>query len=201
MARFRTTGRMVLIVLAIVAIRPRPAKAQAPVIEQSGMLPSGVGATPGGIQSLLGPMPGGGANLGMQPGRDEMLFGGRAGPSVPRVPTSITMPGGTYQGPQRTLGIAAPQPLPAPLPPFHGTLEVGTGQEDQGPPNGLTLDQAIDVYVHQNLTLRALSLELPQARADVLTASLRANPILYADSQLIPYGSFNRAAARRPHPV
>ena len=26
-------------------------------------------------------------------------------------------------------------------------------------------------------------------RADVLTASLRANPIFYADSQLVPYGS------------
>src|SRR5262249_27895613 len=110
----------------------------------------------------------------------------------PRVPTSITMPGGTYQGPQRNLGIAAPEPLPTPQPPFHGTLEVGTGPEDQGPPDGLTLDQAIEMYVHQNLNLRALDLELPQALTDVLTASLRANPILYADSQLVPYGSFNR---------
>ncbi len=42
------------------------------------------------------------------------------------------------------------------------------------------------------MNLRALALELPQARADVLTAGLRANPILYADSQLVPYGSFNR---------
>ena len=38
-------------------------------------------------------------------------------------------------------------------------------------------------------------MEIPQARADILTASLRANPILYADSQLIPYGSFSD---RRP---
>ena len=116
---------------------------------------------------------------------------GRAGPSVPRVPTSITMPGGTYQGPQRNLGIAAPQPLPVPQPPFYGTLEVANGPEDQGPPDGLTLDQAIEIYVHQNLDLRAQCLEMPQASADVLTASLRANPILYADSQLVPYGSFN----------
>lgn len=36
-------------------------------------------------------------------------------------------------------------------------------------------------------------LEIPQARADVLTAGLRANPILYVDSQLIPYGSFSPA--------
>jgi cobalt-zinc-cadmium efflux system outer membrane protein len=194
MARSRTKGVVVMAAVAsMIATGPsRQARAQAPTIEETGLLTPGGMSMPGGIQSLLGPMPGGGANLGTQPGRDEMLFGGRAGPSVPRVPTSITMPGGTYQGPQRPLGIAAPEPLPVPQPPFHGTLEVGTGPEDQGPPDGLTLDQAIEIFVHQNLNLRALALELPQARADVLTASLRANPILYDDAQLVPYGSFNR---------
>src|SRR5438874_172455 len=29
------------------------------------------------------------------------------------------------------------------------------------------------------------------AEADILTASLRANPLFYADSQLIPYGSYS----------
>ena len=43
--------------------------------------------------------------------------------------------------------------------------------------------------------LRAKQLEIPQARADVLTASLRANPLFYADSQLVPYGS---DSVRRP---
>jgi cobalt-zinc-cadmium efflux system outer membrane protein len=59
----------------------------------------------------------------------------------------------------------------------------------------LTLDQAIDVLVRDNLDLRSKFMEIPQARADVLTASLRANPILYADSQLVPYGGFSD---RRP---
>jgi outer membrane protein, heavy metal efflux system len=181
-----------MIAVAIAADLPREARAQAPTIEESGLLPTGVMSMPGGTQSLLGPMPGAGGNLGMQPGRDEMLLAGRPGPSVPRVPTSITMPGGTYQGPRPTSVIAAPQPLPRPQPPFFGTFEVAEGPEDQGPPNGLTLDQAIEIYVHENLNLRALALELPQAQADVLTASLRANPILYSDAQLVPYGSFNR---------
>src|SRR5205823_3383445 len=66
------------------------------------------------------------------------------------------------------------------------------------PPNGLTLDQAIVHFVHENLNLRALFLELPQARADVLTASLRANPILYADAQLVPYGSFSTSKPSGP---
>ena len=136
-------------------------------------------------------MPGGGGALqGVQPGRDELLFG-RLGPSSPRVPTSITTPGGTYQGPQRNQGIVAPQPLPAPKPPFYGRLEMPSGPQEDGPPQGLTIDQAMDQYVHQNLDLRAQFLEIPQAKADVLTASLRANPILYADTQLIPYGSFS----------
>jgi outer membrane protein, heavy metal efflux system len=181
-----------LTALALQATFERSSRAQAPVIEQSGLLPTGMTREAGGSMSSLGPMPGGGANLGMQPGRDEMLFGGRAGPSVPRVPTSITMPGGTYQGPQRPIGAAAPQPVPVPLPPFYGTLEVDERHEDLGPPDGLTLDQAIEIYIHQNPGLRALALELPQARADIVTAGLRANPILYADSQLVPYGTYNR---------
>ena len=45
--------------------------------------------------------------------------------------------------------------------------------------------------MHENLGIRARSFELPQADADILTASLRANPLLYADSQLIPYGSYS----------
>ena len=61
----------------------------------------------------------------------------------------------------------------------------------RGPPDGLTLDEAIERLVHENLGLRARSFELPQAEADILTASLRANPLLYADSQLIPYGSYS----------
>jgi cobalt-zinc-cadmium efflux system outer membrane protein len=48
------------------------------------------------------------------------------------------------------------------------------------------------------LDLRAKSFEIPQARADVITAGLRANPIFYADSQLIPYGTFSTARPSGP---
>ena len=34
--------------------------------------------------------------------------------------------------------------------------------------------------------------EIPMAEADVLTASLRANPVFYADTQLVPYGRYIR---------
>jgi cobalt-zinc-cadmium efflux system outer membrane protein len=45
--------------------------------------------------------------------------------------------------------------------------------------------------MRQNLTLLALRHEVPLAQADVLTASLRANPIFYADTQLVPYGKYD----------
>ncbi len=199
MTRVRWRLSVSLAGLAMAAATSDQAWAQAPTIEQTGQMQSGIGSTaPGSTQSLLGPMPGGGGALpGVQPGRDELLLS-RAGPSVPRVPTSITMPGGTYQGPPTGRGIAAPQPLPAPRPPFYGRLELPSGPQDDGPPNGLTIDHALDQYIHQNLDLRAQFLEIPQASADVLTASLRANPIFYADSQLIPYGAFSTARPAGP---
>ncbi len=42
-----------------------------------------------------------------------------------------------------------------------------------------------------SLALRAKQLEIPQARADELTASLRVNPFVYADGQLIPYRRYS----------
>jgi cobalt-zinc-cadmium efflux system outer membrane protein len=41
-----------------------------------------------------------------------------------------------------------------------------------------------------NLDMRALRHELTQSDADVLTAGLRTNPLVYMDTQFIPYGSF-----------
>jgi cobalt-zinc-cadmium efflux system outer membrane protein len=192
MAEFRRPALAILAgtLSALVAL-PDCAWAQAPTIEQSGLATtSTITITPGSTQSLLGPMPGAGATMGVQPGRDELLFA-RPGASGARFPASIAMPGGTYQGPPAARAIAAPQPLPAPTPLFYGRLEIPRGREDEGPPDGVTLDQAVERYVHQNLELRAKFYEIPQARADILTASLRANPILYADAQLVPYGSFS----------
>ncbi|MGO9913436.1 MAG: TolC family protein [Isosphaeraceae bacterium] len=175
----------------------RPACAQAPTLEQQGVVAGSAIANsrPGSMDSLLGPMPGSGGGVrGMQPGRDDMLLG-RIGTSMPRVPTAVTTPGGVYQGPPVSRGVTAPQPIPVPRPPFYGTLELPKQEADEGPADGLTLDQAIELLLHRNLDLKAKYMEIPQGRADVLTASLRANPIFYADSQLVPYGS---DSIRRP---
>jgi cobalt-zinc-cadmium efflux system outer membrane protein len=66
---------------------------------------------------------------------------------------------------------------------------------DEGDPNGLTLDAAIDRLVHCNRELRTKFLEIPQAEADVLTAGLRENPLFFYSSDGVPYGSYS---PRRP---
>ena len=70
---------------------------------------------------------------------------------------------------------------------FYGTLEVPT-EDNDGPPNGLTLDHAIDITLDRSLDLRGKYMEIPLARADTLQASLRSNPVFYQDGQLLQYG-------------
>ncbi|SIN68578.1 outer membrane protein, cobalt-zinc-cadmium efflux system [Singulisphaera sp. GP187] len=139
----------------------------------------------------LGPVPGSGGTRGGAPADISTILGGRPGPSVPRVPTSVNRPGpGMGMGP--TPGVTLPAVVPFTEAPLYGPLSVPTEAADDGPANGLTIDMAIERLVGENLDLRAQYHEIPKARADILTASLRANPIFYADSQLIPYGSYTQ---------
>src|SRR6516165_101569 len=144
-------------------LSPSRGLGQAPVIETTQPALVGQAATPGSSDSRLGPMPGAGAMLlGNQPGRGDLLLG-RLGPSMPRVPTAITTP--DNQGlALRQRGIAAPQPLPAPRAPLYGSLDLPAKEDDEGPADGLTLDQAIERLVRENYDLRSRRMEIPQAR-------------------------------------
>lgn len=172
----------------------RPARAQGPTIEEvephrPAAGATGLGRAPGSGESLLGEAPGSGAGgLGGPP---QEILGGRPGASTPRVPAAISTPGATGPAAPSGEALALPQPLQVQPPPVYGTLDFPSVAEDLGPPEGLSLDQAIETLVRSNLLLRAQAFELPQADADILTASLRANPILYADAQLVPYGSYS----------
>ena len=88
-----------------------------------------------------------------------------------------------------------PETLPVPAPQTFvqspATAIDETILDDEGPANGLTLDAAIDQIMTANLDIRALRHELTQADADILTAGLRTNPLIYMDTQFIPYGTFN----------
>jgi hypothetical protein len=89
----------------------------------------------------------------------------------------------------------APAPEAVPLPPLtNNSWSVLFEIKDEGPPNGLTLEQAMNRLVSATIALRAKSLDIPQADADVLTAGLHANPVVYADGQLVPYKHYSSAS-------
>ncbi len=119
----------------------------------------------------------------------QSVISGRPGPSSTRVPINQLSQPRPAVLPIKP--ISRPQPLAAAIVSQYGQLELPIVEEEEGPPNGLTLDAAIDQLVRNNISLLALRYEIPMAEADVLTASLRANPIFYADSQLVPYGHYS----------
>ena len=168
--------------------------AQGPMIHGSAVV------QPGSMTSSLGPMPGAGANpFGVAPGTVSApagTLGGPPGATFPRVPAVVMAPGGQELAPSP--GIVAPPRLSITSVPLYGPLAVPDAAEEEGPSDGLTLDAAIARLLRQNLTLRVESWKIPQARADVLTASLRSNPILFADGQLVPYGKYDRARPGGP---
>lgn len=96
----------------------------------------------------------------------------------------------------RRPGILPPA-LPAaarPEVPLYGPLSVPAA-EDEGPADGLTLEQAIVQLVRANPDLAVRFQELPKADADILTASLYGNPLITAGANSVPYGSYSQ---RRP---
>lgn len=74
--------------------------------------------------------------------------------------------------------------------PAYGLLELPS-ETDEGPPNGLTIDQAVDRHLRNSPELRAKFYEIPQARADVLTAGLRGNPFYFVSASSIPYTPYS----------
>lgn len=174
------------------------ARAQGPTVDTS------VPPRPGGSTSSLGPPPGSGAySLGYPPGGaggstltsgpDNSPISGRVGTTAPHVPASVTTsPSAAAGPPDQSAGITAPAPKPIFSAPSYGSYAIPTGPDDDGPPNGLTLDQAIELMIRENLGLRSKFMEIPQAQADILNAGLRANPVFYADGQLVPYGRYTK---------
>lgn len=150
-------------------------------------VPSGaIPRRPGAGTSSLGASPGDSGPSLNAPGSQTGTMGGRPGASTPRIIPNESAPRGF--GRPVPAEIQPIQPLGGADVPIFGPLSLPSSRAET--PGGLTLDAAIELLVRNNRDLRAQSLEIPQARADVLTASLRANPILYADSQLVPYGQY-----------
>ncbi len=189
----RKIRRMLALGLALALARGgQAARGQTPTLPGEGTSSSSSAATPGSNNSLLGPLPGaGGANFYDQAVGGGQILGGRPGASTPRVPTSISTPGAGSQAAPAPTVVALPPVAPLTEVPLYGTFDLPL-VDDAGPPNGLTFDQALDLMLKLNLDLLARRFEIPSARADQLTASLRANPIFYADGQLVPYGEYTK---------
>ncbi len=142
-------------------------------------------------RGALGPMIGASGTSGFDVtgiNAQQSIFGGRPGPTATRAP--INQLGPPSAAPVAPTPRFQPPTLESTPIPAYGELEIPENPSIMGPENGMTLDQAIDTLLERNLNLMALRYEVPMAQADVLTASLRANPIFYADSQLVPYGRF-----------
>ncbi|MBL8828750.1 MAG: TolC family protein, partial [Planctomycetaceae bacterium] len=141
---------------------------------------------PGAAYNRLGPQPGSGQTAlrpiidtgRVTPRRD--LLSAAANPLLSTAPMPAEI-------------IAAP-PSSAPMRlPGGGSLDRPKTDEE-GPSDGLTLDAAIGIVADQSLTLRAKFQEIPKATADILTAGLRANPLLFASVDEVPYGQYTPAA-------
>ena len=158
-----------------------------------------LGPIPGANTPALGPGPGDFDAGGLENAEVGVIGGRRRAGRLPKQSRSSSRPVGI----QTARGMQLPEPLPAPTAPARG-LAIGTGEldrrlaDDEGPENGVTLDAAIDRMMADNIDIRALRHELTQADADILTAGLRTNPLVYLDSQFIPYGSFTDATPGGP---
>jgi cobalt-zinc-cadmium efflux system outer membrane protein len=123
-------------------------------------------------------------HLGAGPGALESMFPNA--PGAPR-PISSEPPSSLTPGQARISPPAAQAPMPTPL---YGALDVPS-IADEGPDNGLTLDQAIERLVQENPDLRTRFQELSKAQADILTAGLRNNPFVFGNVGNVPYGSYS----------
>jgi cobalt-zinc-cadmium efflux system outer membrane protein len=191
----RIGRNLVLLAALLAALGPEAARAQgAPGSDAAEFSPVGSSG------SLLGTSPGaGGGAFGNLPGTGGIL-GGRPGSTTPRgIPTSVTTPGAGLGPTAMQMPIAPPEaaPIAPTTAPLYGTLEIPVGPEDDGPPDGLTLERAIDITLQRSLDLRSKFYEIPQAKADILQASLRANPVFYQDGQLLQYAG-NRFSRSYP---
>ena len=115
------------------------------------------------------------------------------GPNYPRVPRGITQPPEPF-GLEQTLGSKSVNLLPEPEESQAAGVQVGIPAELLPEPAvGITIRDAIDRLLHLNLELRAQKMEISKSRADVLTAGLRGNPLVYTDSSMVPYGNFDNS--------
>lgn len=115
------------------------------------------------------------------------------GPAIRQLPgvlSAAAAPPGENYGTGQQPRTTTPPRQPGQQVPLYGPLEL-PAEEDEGPANGLTLDLALDRLVKANYDLLTKFQEIPKADADILSAGLRLNPVLFASIDTIPYGNYS----------
>jgi cobalt-zinc-cadmium efflux system outer membrane protein len=130
---------------------------------------------PGAPESRLGEQPGAAVFPTGMPERDVLAAASAEGRAVGRAPAARITP---------------PARLPSQRMPIYGSLEVPEG-DDEGPPEGLTLDVAIQRLAQVNFGLRTKFQEIPKAQEDILSAGLRGNPLVFGSADTVPYGNYS----------
>jgi len=153
---------------------------------QAQSLPGGRASTPGDGSSVLG------GSSGSAFSQSTQIIGGPPGASVARNPPRNFNPVPLPLQPPGADQPRVPSPPPTRVEIF--PRNKGTLDSVDGPSTGISLDEAIQLLINNNLDLRARYSDISQADSDVLTASLRSNPIVYSDANGVPYGAYKRAA-------
>jgi len=117
------------------------------------------------------------------------IVGGQPGPSVGRTQPSFGVLPSIDFGPADPSNLKVPrirtaQDLPLPLDPDPQRPRPGLPALKPffGKPDGITLDMAVEILLHNSLDLAQSRGDISQAEADLITAGLRTNPIVRTDS-------------------
>lgn len=145
------------------------------------------GPGPGGKYNRLGPLSDlGQSTLPASPGGDSRNYAQRRD-----VLSAASNPIPSASRPEIEI-LAAPLRISPSSIPGGGNLERPAVNEE-GPVGGLELGTAIGILPEQSLALRSKFQEIPKATADVLTAGMRANPLLFGSVDEIPYQRYSPA--------
>ena len=141
----------------------------------------------GGASSVLGKCPGtGGGSFSNLPGTGGFLEGE---PGPPRPGEFPPRSSARFRLLPRPTSVGDHGPSAGATLTYDGAvvgpLELPSGPEDDGPPDGLTLEQAIDITLERSRDLRAKSYEIPLARptssrpaCDQIRSSIRTGSFL-----------------------
>jgi cobalt-zinc-cadmium efflux system outer membrane protein len=146
----------------------------------------------------------GATRLGPIHGVGERAFPRIAGADDSRLGERLPAPRplDTLQAASRPNEVASSRDLPSPIErpavpsptqpevPLYGVI-ARPDVEDEGPAGGLTLEQAIVQLERSNPDLAVKFQEIPKADADILTAGLWGNPLVFAASDGTPYGNYS----------